>query len=1066
MDFSGCPDDASFGPAVRGCRGDFDFTIKFEKIFFSTIPPPVFVAFSLARIVYLARKPATVGGALLRTAKLAAICVFGVLQLALLVLSSTQSGRFGAFFIPADVLTLLSVVCTLPLSYLEHSRSPRPSILLSAYLFVTILLDIAQARTLWLASTNSDEFAYSRVFTSCVAFKALIIILESHSKSRWIRWDVKEHSPEETTGLYGLGAYVWLNKLFLAGYRKILRIDDLFPLDKAMTSETLHTKLSHHIDISRFRGKRHGLAQATARALAVPLLLPVGPRIALGAFQFCQPFLINTLLEYLKQPAGQSPTNIGYGLIGATAIIYVGIAASNALYWYFQGRAMYMARGLLATAIYRKTTESRSTDSDDSAALTLMSADIERIIIGCLNLHEFWANTIEVALACWLLSRQIGPASVAPLIVVSGCVVCSAILARFTGARQKRWMEKIQKRVGLTSTVIGQMKHLKISGLAETVQDAIQSMRIDELEAGSSFRRVIVFAATVGYTPLFLSPVIAFAFASRTLEVTTIFTSMSFIMLLAAPLGVLFQMIPNLLAAFACLNRIQTFLEQEPRFDFRSFSGVAEEKPLAEEKSCQTVPEQPTAKVSITDGSFGWEVGKKGLRNINLEVPASRLTIVVGPVASGKSTLCKTLLGEVPVFQGRVVTTASSYRKIGYCDQNPYLFNATIRENILGFSPFNQERYDEVIEATMLRPDLDLLPEGDNTNIGSNGITLSGGQKQRVSMARALYLDTDFCIFDDILSGLDADTEEEVFLRVFSPAGLLRRRGATALLCTHSVRHLPLADHIVALGADGTIVEQGSFNELMANERYVTALGVEHIDRSRLLGRSSLVERASPKQDPPKPISAKLPAVSEEAEGARMTGDWAVYRHYYARINVLHRIGLLIFSIGWGSLQNAGTVWLTFWSEGVSAANPPHSNSFYNGIYAVFQVGTLASLFAIAYLCFTSMITVSGAKMHKEALKTVISAPLRFFATTDAGVIVNLFSQDMTLVDGQLPQALLNLLLGIFETLGLAAVIATSSPYVAITYPFLAMILYVLQKFYLRTSRQIRLLDLEAKSPL
>jgi hypothetical protein len=70
MDFSACPDDESFGPAVRGCRGDFDFTITFEKIFFSLIPAPIFIAFALCRIVYLARKQAIVGGLFLRSAKL------------------------------------------------------------------------------------------------------------------------------------------------------------------------------------------------------------------------------------------------------------------------------------------------------------------------------------------------------------------------------------------------------------------------------------------------------------------------------------------------------------------------------------------------------------------------------------------------------------------------------------------------------------------------------------------------------------------------------------------------------------------------------------------------------------------------------------------------------------------------------------------------------------------------------------------------------------------------------------------------------------------------------------
>lgn len=101
--------------------------------------------------------------------------------------------------------------------------------------------------------------------------------------------------------------------------------------------------------------------------------------------------------------------------------------------------------------------------------------------------------------------------------------------------------------------------------------------------------------------------------------------------------------------------------------------------------------------------------------------------------------------------------------------------------------------------------DFGTLPQGDETNVGSDGISLSGGQKQRISLARALYLQTHFLVLDDVFSGLDADTEEQVFRKVFGPAGLLRRRQTTVLLYTHSVRHLQAADYIIALG-DGSVI--------------------------------------------------------------------------------------------------------------------------------------------------------------------------------------------------------------------------------------------------------------------
>ncbi|KAH9885545.1 P-loop containing nucleoside triphosphate hydrolase protein [Xylariomycetidae sp. FL2044] len=1075
MDFSGCRDDGSLGPAVRGCRDDFDFTITFESIVFALIPTSVFVALCAPRILYLTRRPVLVGGALLRGAKLTAIAVLACLQLSLLVLSSSNAGRFRPLLAASAALALASAICMAWLSFLEHSRSPRPSIFLNAYLFVSILLQVAQARTFWLASISPAETIFSRLFTTAVALKALILVLESRHKSRWILWDVKDHSPEETSGFFGLGVFAWLNRLFLRGYRRVLSLEDLYPLDHQIHSEVLRSKLEHHVNaLSERPGQKHGLAKALAKSLAVELTLPVGPRIAMGVFQLCQPFLINALLEYLQQPS--KDPNFGYGLIGATILIYTGIAISSAFYWYFQERAVYMARGALGSAIYQKTVNIKLS-ADDTAALTLMSTDIEQFMKGTLRIHEIWANIIQVGVACWLLSTQIGAAFVAPLIVVGFCVACLTVISRYTGPRQKLWMEKLQKRVGMTSKVIGQMKYLKMSGLAQAVQDSIQAMRVDELRTGANFRFLLTLSLILGYTPLCISPVVTFAFAGQTLGVTKIFTSISYILLLATPLGSVFQAIPQLLAAFTCLTRIQEFLEDKSREDFRQPTRspkTVEEEQLPNNGQAETGGEDGPI-VKIIDGSFGWQDNAWRLENIDLTIARSRLTIIVGPVASGKSTLCKALLGETPVFQGHLIMQpGAGYHKVGYCDQTPFLTNATIRENIVGFAPFNEERYNEVIEASMLRHDVDvLLPQGDQTEVGSNGITLSGGQKQRVAIARALYLESSLLIFDDVFSGLDNDTEEQVFRRLFSAEGLLRRRSTTVVLCTHSVRHITSADHIVALGPDesgtaSTIVEQGAFTELMANKKYVYSLDVKESAVSRSedspeLENTDKAARLEVKQ-PTRPKTSGSSATQEERE--RMLGDASVYKHYLSRLNKPSIVIFLISTLGWGFFSNFTTVWLTFWSDDVTSAQPTHSNSFYLGLYALFQISILVSLFFSSWVISMAMVPVSGARLHQDALSTVINATLRFFTTTDTGKVTNLFSQDMNLLDGQLPLSMCNLALYIFSCIGMAAVIASSSPFVVVTYPALVFILYGIQKFYLRTSRQIRLLDLETKSPL
>jgi ABC-type bacteriocin/lantibiotic exporter with double-glycine peptidase domain len=139
--------------------------------------------------------------------------------------------------------------------------------------------------------------------------------------------------------------------------------------------------------------------------------------------------------------------------------------------------------------------------------------------------------------------------------------------------------------------------------------------------------------------------------------------------------------------------------------------------------------------VKIQNGYFGWENGNDWvLRDINLDFPSSQLTIVIGPIGCGKTTLCKALLGEVPFTQGQVICRGR-LTGIGFCDQIPYLASQSVRDIILGDLDFDPIWYDEVIEATALGADLKVFPKGANTTVGTKGTNLSGGQRQRIAIA-------------------------------------------------------------------------------------------------------------------------------------------------------------------------------------------------------------------------------------------------------------------------------------------------------------------------------------------
>ncbi|TEY70433.1 hypothetical protein BOTCAL_0103g00160 [Botryotinia calthae] len=1033
---------------------EFDFSIQFEQLFFSIIPSALFIVIACWRMVSRARKPTVVNAPGFQLVKVGAIVTYVALEISLLILAAVGSLHVSSMFVAESALTLVAGLCMIPLSAIDHSRSPRPSVVLNSYLFFTLLLDAAQARTLFLSSDNESGLVYNSIFIAALALKCVILLLESRQKSKWVSWNEKEHSPEETSGIFSLGVFFWLNKMFLMGYNKVLEIEDLYPLDSSFDAKLLHDGFSKNMDYSKLKGDKFGLLKVLMRTLKVPLLLPIPLRLALIAFTFCQPLFIERLLDNLAQ--SEIDANVGYGFIGASVFIYSGIAISRAFYWYLHHRTRTMARSILATETYINVTKSRIGAGDDSAALTLMSTDIERIKMGMRNVHEVWASIIQAAIAGWMLYTRLGVVFVAPMGLVIVCFLGLAILMNFAGDSQRTWMSGVQKRVGLTTTVIASMKNLKISGLSSTVSDVVQKLRIEELAAGSRFRKIFIIAALFGFIPLLIGPPLTFAFTSKTLDASKVFTSLSFLTLLTVPLSQIFQSTPELISGLACLGRIQAFLECENRHDFRKV--LADRKLDAEKTRIETAPP-----IVIQNGKFGWEEDSFVLRDVNVRVPKSSLTIVVGPIGSGKSTLCKALLGEIPFNEGNV-SLSTRFPHVGFCEQAAFLYNGTVRDNIIGFSPFDRERYAEVINAVSLSFDLATLPLGDQTSIGSDGIILSGGQKQRVSLARALYLQSDLLVLDDVFSGLDADTEEKVFQQVFGANGLLRKRRCTVVLCTHSVRHLPAADYIITLG-EGTIVEQGSFNELMRKQGYVQRLGLKDSSDSEVPS-----ENITPKESPRRsesyvieePTTAEVLSLAPEADKSRQMGDGTVYKHYFMSMGWFSAVCSLFFAALWGFFTNFPTIWLDYWTDDTFSK----SHAYYAGIYALLQISGLISLLLLGITLFIVSVKKAGAKLHHDALQTLIRAPLRFFTKTDTGVVTNLFSQDLNLIDTELPDATLNTLFCVFQAIGQMAVMLTSSVYLAISYPLLGALLYVVQRFYLRTSRQLRLLDLEAKSPL
>ena len=371
---------------------------------------------------------------------------------------------------------------------------------------------------------------------------------------------------------------------------------------------------------------------------------------------------------------------------------------------------------------------------------------------------------------------------------------------------------------------------------------------------------------------------------------------------------------------------------------------------------------------------------------------------VVGTVGSGKSSLISALLGEMDKISGRVNTVG----KIAFVPQQAWIQNATLQDNILFGRPLDTKRYEQVIQACALKPDLEILPGGDQTEIGEKGINLSGGQKQRVSLARAVYNDADIYFLDDPLSAVDSHVGKHIFEQVLGPKGILAKK--TRVLVTHGITYLPEVDNIFVL-KEGEVSEQGTYKELLDKKGAFADFLIQHLteinadpedleeikaqlevvasdelkakleraisqrprsdsqsdsQNGELTRQSSTVSESgsgslrrrtpdkkseSPQKDKPAQNGTKNEKLIETEKTETGSVKWDVYKHYLKSIGWTLSIATVILNMIFQSFSIGSNVWLSKWSSDNETAHDTGKRNMYLGVYAAFGVGQGESTF-------------------------------------------------------------------------------------------------------------------------
>ncbi|KAL2127939.1 hypothetical protein VTI74DRAFT_9944 [Chaetomium olivicolor] len=921
------------------------------------------------------------------------------------------------------------------LLYLEQCQASRPSDLATLYLLASVLCDLV---ALTVPST------VRRPPPARCLLHALLLALECFvSRANPPGTPRKRQAPEDESGILSKLFFAWINPLLLRGHRSLLLSYDLPPLTRDLSA-----KLSRQAMIESWNRRarpetRAALPLALLRCIRRSFVAPVIPRLFLIFFRYSQPALIRQSIQFVTTsiPSAAGLETRGYWLVFSAVAIYVGLAVSTAAYQHRLNKLRVVTKSALVGIIHDKTISLPTAAHDNSEAVSLMSTDTEGLDGVPEMFHETWAQTFEVVIGIALLSREVGWIWPLPLILIFLCSRMSRYVAKHLQPRQKAWNTATQHRVAATSSMLSSMKVIKMLGLQHCMASCIRHLREEELERASRARWIMVYYNASANMLGIFSPAITltlFALAAarrgRALNAETAFTTMAILNMVTHPANMIMTIVPRAVAAFAGFERIQAYLLRPRLLDERRNQPVAVER----------------AGLAINMRDIAVGERHSILEGVSIGVIYGSLVIVSGPVGSGKSTLLRAILGEIRPAHGSIHVAS---RRMAYCAQKPWLPNGSIKHAICGMGDDDGDIrwYQRVVEACCLSHDLDLLPDGDETQIGSGGLNLSGGQRQRVALARAVFARCDIALLDDIFSALDGETEMRVFRNLFGPTGLFRQSNTAVVLVTNSTQFFPTADHIVILEGGG-VRTQGNWE------------AIRH-KASSSISKFSLQRQTDPVIGPTSPstsakLNAQLRARQEaQADLARKTGNLGLYCYYFRFVGLFNLALLAGCTASYSFFITLPQHWLKLWTE-----SSGQNQVFYIYGFIFLSLISWASTNGTMWSTVIRIAPHSGLMVHKHLLTIITNAPLSFFSDNDNGSILTRFTQDMQLVDKQLPSALANLGNQIFKLLMQVILLCITQKWLALSLPACAGLVYVVQKVYLRTSQQLRFLELESRA--
>uniref|UniRef100_A0A914W5V4 Uncharacterized protein n=1 Tax=Plectus sambesii TaxID=2011161 RepID=A0A914W5V4_9BILA len=923
--------------------------------------------------------------------------------------------------------------------------------------------------------------------------------------------------PELKASFLNRITYWWAAELPAKGYKKPLTMDDLWDLNTRDRSHQLYEswcKLWNPIfaDYQRKESKRESedqrdekqpsnmpplfrlLVRLTWRTIAVGFVLV----LPMQFFNFSKPYLLRILIDFLDhqdQPLWKG-VFVAFLMFAASSVESL---ITNRYYHEFC-RGGFNVKSILYPAIFSKALRL----SNASRKLKTSGEIVNLISVDTNRVEELWNNGIflivapvKIIIATAMIYQMLGAAATfAGIGILSLLIPMTIVIVRWQKKLSTQGMKSKDERLKLMNEILNGIKVLKLYAWEPSMEKLVSDIRRKEMNQQKHLVYTRVIEDTAFFSIPFIATMAAFATyvlldpVEHALTPSKAFVSVTLFNWIRWPLMSMPNLVVQVVKANVSFKRIVEFLVSE-ELDPDAVEMSHNENAI-ELCDCTLMWSHPEAEEEEQSDSGC-------LKNLTLNVRRGELIAVVGKVGAGKSNLLSAIMGEMYKTSGRIIVGGS----LCYAPQQAWIQNMSLRDNVLFGSPFNQERYDSVIEACALLPDLAVLPAGDSTEIGEKGINLSGGQKARVSLARAVYQNHDIYLLDDPISAVDSHVARHLFDKVIGPSGILRDK--TRILVTHSLAYLKHVDKIVVM-QDGCISELGSYDQLIANngafgellKEFLTELAERQKSERSLIDyddkcnddildvlndlalndpsvlSSPLIARQTSRQSTGHNIVPSFPELKpdnskandrsssgmliEDEEVETGTVAWTVYGMYVRAAGLITiAVNMACLILGHGGFEIGGSFWLADWSEDADAqtrnATVPFSIQQRIGIYGAFGMGQ-ALFFGASTLCVAIGSYRASRKLHDALVHTVMRSPMSFFDTTPLGRIINRFSKDMENVDDHLPydmQRSISLLNDMFISL---LIISISTPALIIGVILVAALYMIIYRYYMRVSRQ------------